>query len=116
MMFRVIYHSWKFRISRTGCSSINNTFTVRQSTQLTFKSVERFTNYLIKEILKTARISYFFWGGNATKIMECIPDDKIKNHFLTANHPCPLSAKRWWFGCKHFSKTNEILKEQGKVK
>ena len=33
---------------------------------------------------------------------------------LTSGHPSPLSAnKGYWFGNKHFSKTNEILKSNG---
>jgi uracil DNA glycosylase len=33
---------------------------------------------------------------------------------LNAPHPSPLSASRGWFGCKHFSKANEYLKNRGK--
>jgi uracil-DNA glycosylase len=32
---------------------------------------------------------------------------------LNAPHPSPLSAHRGFFGCKHFSKTNELLAKQG---
>lgn len=107
-------------LAEQGVLLLNNTFTVRQSAPNSHLKIWKgFTNYLIKEILKTKKdIIFLLWGGNAKKIMECIPDDKIKNnYFLTANHPSPLSANRGgWFGCKHFSKTNEILKEQGKSK
>ena len=36
-----------------------------------------------------------------------------KHLVLTAPHPSPLSAHRGFFGCKHFSKTNEFLKNNG---
>ena len=45
----------------------------------------------------------------------CINNNINKHYILEANHPSPLSANRGgWFGCKHFSKTNEILKKNDK--
>lgn len=40
--------------------------------------------------------------------------DRHKHHVLMAPHPSPLSAHRGFLGCRHFSKTNEILTQQGK--
>lgn len=37
-----------------------------------------------------------------------------RHHVLQAVHPSPLSAHRGFFGCKHFSKANELLKKSGK--
>ena len=37
-----------------------------------------------------------------------------KHHLLKCVHPSPLSAHRGFLGCKHFSKCNELLVEQGK--
>ena len=39
--------------------------------------------------------------------------DKKHNKILTAPHPSPLSSHRGFFGCKHFSKINKILREDG---
>jgi uracil-DNA glycosylase len=40
--------------------------------------------------------------------------DKQRHHVLTAVHPSPLSAHRGFFGCRHFSKTNTLLRQMGK--
>ncbi|MGO0807256.1 uracil-DNA glycosylase, partial [Clostridioides difficile] len=40
--------------------------------------------------------------------------DTSKHYILEAPHPSPLSASKGFFGCKHFSKINEILKKLGK--
>ena len=39
--------------------------------------------------------------------------NKKHNKILKASHPSPLSAHRGFFGCKHFSKINNILKHEG---
>ncbi|PIZ05999.1 MAG: uracil-DNA glycosylase, partial [Flavobacteriales bacterium CG_4_10_14_0_8_um_filter_32_5] len=39
--------------------------------------------------------------------------DSNKHFVLKAAHPSPFSAHNGFFGCKHFSKTNELLKKQG---
>ena len=54
---------------------------------------------------------FLLWGKPAEN--KCRTVDKTKHTVLTAPHPSPLSASRGWFGCRHFSKTNEILKKQG---
>jgi len=54
------------------------------------------------------------WGGFAKKKGAKI--DARKHHILTSGHPSPLSANRgYWFGNKHFSKTNDYLKRIGKT-
>jgi uracil-DNA glycosylase len=54
------------------------------------------------------------WGGYAKKQSSLI--DAEKHTILTSGHPSPLSANRGhWFGNKHFSKTNDKLKELGKT-
>jgi len=52
-------------------------------------------------------IIFLLWGANAINKTKLI--DSSKHHILTAPHPSPLSAYRGFFGCKHFSQTNEIL-------
>ena len=63
--------------------------------------------------LLDARISpivFLLWGAFAIKKQQLIHN---KQHLiLKAPHPSPLSAFRGFFGCKHFSKTNEFLKKQ----
>ena len=59
-------------------------------------------------------VIFLLWGGSAKQIGKNI--DTNKHYVLTAVHPSPLSANQGgWFGCKHFSQTNEILKSIGKT-
>ncbi|HHN8469477.1 TPA: uracil-DNA glycosylase [Clostridioides difficile] len=57
-------------------------------------------------------VIFVLWGSNARKKVELI--DTSKHYILEAPHPSPLSANKGFFGCKHFSKINEILKKLGK--
>ena len=76
--------------------------------------MEAFDN-LIKYISDNKEgMVFLLWGGNAKDKKKLI--DVEKHYVLEANHPSPLSANRGgWFGCKHFSKTNEYLKKNGKT-
>ena len=73
---------------------------------------ERFTDEVIKAINEhRSGVVFLLWGAFAQKKGELI--DKNKHFILEAPHPSPLSASRGFFGCKHFSKANELLKSQG---
>lgn len=51
---------------------------------------------------------FLLWGGYAKQKVKLI--DGAKHDILTSGHPSPLSANRgYWFGNKHFSKTNDLL-------
>jgi len=41
--------------------------------------------------------------------------DSQKHHVLLSAHPSPHSADKGFFGCKDFSRTNEILKQGNKT-
>ena len=72
---------------------------------------EQFTNRVIREISdKKENVIFLLWGRFAQNKAELI--DKKKHYILKASHPSPFSAYSGFFGCKHFSKTNEILKSQ----
>ena len=58
-------------------------------------------------------VIFLLWGNNAKALAKNI--DTSKHFVLTSAHPSPLSASCGFFGCKHFSKTNEILKQLGKT-
>lgn len=96
-----------------GILLLNATLTVRQNVAGSHqgKGWERFTDAVIKTISdKKTGIVFLLWGRFAhTK--EALIDSK-KHHVLKAAHPSPL-ARGAFFGCKHFSQTNEILKQQG---
>ena len=50
---------------------------------------------------------FLLWGGFAHKKAQLI--DESQHLILQAPHPSPLSAYRGWFGCRHFSRTNDYL-------
>ena len=106
-------------LAEQGVLLLNNTLTVRQSSPNSHLKIWKgFCDYIIKEIMEQHEgIIFMLWGGNAKKIIEKIPEELLnKHHILKANHPSPLSANRGgWFGCKHFSKANELLKKMGKT-
>ncbi len=75
------------------------------------KGWETFTDEVIRQInTHTKGVVFLLWGGFAKSKARLI--DSSKHYVLTAGHPSPLSAnKGYWFGNKHFSKTNTILKK-----
>ncbi|NNK77030.1 MAG: uracil-DNA glycosylase [Maribacter sp.] len=99
-----------------GVLLLNATLTVRaqQAASHQRKGWESFTDQVIKIISEQKEgVVFLLWGGYAKKKATLI--DKNKHHILTSGHPSPLSANRgYWFGNKHFSKTNEILLKNGK--
>lgn len=71
-----------------------------------------FTDSVIKLISeKKENVVFILWGGNARSKKPLI--DTSKHLILECAHPSPLSAYNGFFGCKHFSKTNDYLKEHG---
>jgi len=77
------------------------------------KGWEIFTDNVIQHInQKNNGVVFLLWGSYAIKKSALI--DAQKHYTLTAVHPSPLSAYRGFFGCKHFSKANELLIKQGK--
>lgn len=71
-----------------------------------------FTNAVIKKISDEKRgVVFLLWGKFAHDKQVLI--DETKHHVLKAAHPSPFSADKGFFGCKHFSRTNELLMRQG---
>lgn len=71
-----------------------------------------FTDSVIKLISKEKEnVVFILWGGNARSKKPLIDTDK--HLVLESVHPSPLSAYNGFFGCKHFSKTNEYLIQNG---
>ena len=72
-----------------------------------------FTDAVIKTISQQKEGAIFLlWGKFAHDKQGLI--DETKHYVLKAAHPSPFSADKGFFGCKHFSKTNELLIQQGK--
>lgn len=74
---------------------------------------EQFTDKVIKTISdKKEGVVFILWGAFAQAKVELI--DRHKHHIIKSPHPSPFSADRGFFGSKPFSKTNDILKKEGK--
>lgn len=101
--------------AKQGVLLLNATLTVRAHRAASHqgKGWEIFTDAVIKYISEHKKnIVFFLWGGFAKNKAKLI--DSSKHLILTSGHPSPLSANRgYWFGNKHFSKTNLYLKEKG---
>ena len=99
-----------------GVLLLNATLTVRahQAGSHQRKGWETFTDQVIKTISREKEgVVFLLWGGFAKKKGALI--DHGKHHVLSSGHPSPLSANRgYWFGNRHFSKTNAILKQDGR--
>ncbi len=101
------------RWAKQGVLLLNAVLTVRSGLSRSHqgKGWERFTNTVIKKISDhKENVVFLLWGGDAKKKEKLI--DPSKHLILKSGHPSPLSANRgYWFGNKHFSKTNQYLKE-----
>lgn len=100
--------------ARQGVLLINATLTVRAGEAGSHQGMgwEVFTDSIIKTISDLrAGVVFLLWGKYAQAKTPLI--DQSKHFVLTAPHPSPFSVHRGFFGCKHFSKTNQLLKESG---
>lgn len=99
-----------------GILLLNTALTVRAHEANSHKGRgwEIFTDKII-ELLNDREdpVIFVLWGANARKKKELINSNI--HYVLEAPHPSPLSASRGFFGCKHFSKINEILTDLGKT-
>ena len=97
-----------------GVLLLNSVLTVRAHEANSHKNLgwEEFTDAVIEVLNKEDRpIVFLLWGSPAQAKGKHLNNP---NHLiLKAPHPSPLSAYRGFFGCRHFSKTNEFLKSKG---
>ena len=97
-----------------GVLLLNTVLTVRahQANSHQGKGWEQFTDAIIRAVNAEDRpIAYLLWGRPAQSKMSML--DNPKHKVFTAPHPSPLSAHRGFFGCKHFSRANAFLEENG---
>lgn len=101
--------------TKQGVMLLNTVLTVREGEANSHKNLgwTIFTNRIIEMLNEREDpVIFLLWGRNAAEKLPLITESR---HFvLSAAHPSPLSASRGFFGCKHFSKVNEILKRLGK--
>lgn len=97
-----------------GVLMLNTVLTVRAHNAFSHKGIgwEEFTDAAIRALNEQDRpIVYMLWGSSAIKKSPMLTNPK--QLVLTAVHPSPLSAYRGFFGCKHFSKCNNFLRNNG---
>jgi uracil-DNA glycosylase len=100
--------------ARQGVLLLNTTLTVEKGKPGSHQGQgwEDFTDDIIRQINELVRpIVFMLWGAHAQKKAEMIDDEK--HLILTAPHPSPFSARKGFFGCRHFSKANAFLKQSG---
>ena len=78
------------------------------------KGWERFTDRVVEVVNSGPKpVVFLLWGSHAKKKGQGI--DRNRHLVLTAPHPSPLSAHRGFLGCKHFSRANTWLEQQGQA-
>ena len=103
--------------AKQGVLLLNSVLTVEKNKPNSHKNKgwEQITGKVV-ELLnqRVDPVIFLLWGSNAKAIGKNI--DRNKHYVLEAVHPSPMSANQGgWFGCHHFSKTNEILKKLNKT-
>ncbi|MGJ0310916.1 uracil-DNA glycosylase [Aliarcobacter cryaerophilus] len=101
--------------AKQGVLLLNTILTVEEAKPKSHHNLgwEVFTDNIIKYISDNCEDTIFIlWGSPAISKTKLI--DRKKHHILRAPHPSPLSSYRGFFGCKHFSQTNNILKSLNK--
>lgn len=98
------------RWAKQGVFLLNSVLTVTANEANSHKKFgwQKFTDRVIQLISEERNgVVFMLWGAQAQKKVDLI--DESKHHILKSVHPSPLSAYRGFFGCKHFSKANELL-------
>jgi len=100
--------------AKQGVLLLNAVLTVRANEPASHSKIGwmNFTDAVIKKISDEKQgIVFLLWGRFAQEKQILI--DETKHHVLKAAHPSPFSADKGFFGCRHFSRTNELLIKQG---
>ena len=97
-----------------GVLLLNAILTVRANDPASHSKIGwmEFTDAVIRKISEEKKgVVFLLWGRFAQEKQVLI--DETKHFVLKAAHPSPFSANNGFFGCKHFSRTNELLMKQG---
>lgn len=100
--------------AENGVLLLNATLTVRANQPRSHfnKGWEIFTNTAVERLARQREHLVFFLWGNDAKAKESLIDPS-RHLILKAAHPSPFSANHGFFGCRHFSRANEYLKQHG---
>ncbi|XP_018013911.1 uracil-DNA glycosylase [Hyalella azteca] len=108
-------HGYLVGWAKQGVLLLNAVLTVRGGNANSHKDKgwEKFTSAVISAVASSNKgVVFLLWGAYAQKKVAHI--NKTEHHLLSTVHPSPLSAHRGFFGCRHFSKCNELLMKQNK--
>lgn len=120
-IFKELHHDLRLPVKKNGDLSewasqgvlmLNTTLTVEKGRPGSHQNRgwEKFTDCVIQELSENKKnLVFLLWGRFAQGKESLI--DPYKHGILKAAHPSPFSANMGFFGCKHFSKTNEFLKQ-----
>lgn len=100
--------------AKEGVLLLNTVLTVREGEANSHKGKgwEVLTDRIIIELNKREKpIVFILWGNNAKTKEALITNEK--HLILKSAHPSPLSAHNGFWGCKHFSKSNDFLRQFG---
>lgn len=100
--------------AKQGVLLLNNVLTVREGQPTSHKGMgwEQFTDRVIHQLnRKETPVVFLLWGAHAQKKAQLITNPI--HYKLMSVHPSPLSASRGFFGCGHFSQTNQLLLQNG---
>jgi len=100
--------------AQQGVLLLNASLTVRANEPMSHSKIgwAEFTDSVIKKISQQKEhVVFLLWGKFAQEKQVLI--DETKHLLLKAAHPSPFSANNGFFGCRHFSKTNEYLVKNG---
>jgi uracil-DNA glycosylase len=112
--FRIPDHGNLTRWAEQGVFLLNASLTVRAGEPMSHSKMgwAQFTNTVIQKISSLRyNVVFLLWGKFAQEKIALI--DQSKHLVLRAAHPSPLSAHAGFFGCRHFSKTNQYLVSKG---
>ena len=99
-----------------GVLLLNAVLTVEQGQAASHrgKGWEAFTDRVVEVLNRECEgLVFMLWGADARRKGECV--NRERHLVLTAPHPSPFSADRGFFGCRHFSRANDYLAQQGKM-
>ena len=111
-------HGCLTKWAEQGVLLLNATLTVRQGEPMSHhgKGWEMFTDAAIKILSERSDpLVFLLWGRSAQQKCQHLLSTNSPHLVLKAAHPSPLSAYNGFFGCRHFSQTNDFLKRQGKT-
>lgn len=112
--FQIPSHGYLQKWAEQGVLMLNAMLTVRAKEPASHRKIgwENFTDATIKTVSdQTEHTVFLLWGRFAQNKAALI--DSNKHLVLKAAHPSPFSAHNGFFGCKHFSKTNAYLHQNG---